>query len=135
MNKIVIIGNLTKDPEVRSTTSGISVCSFTVAVNKRRKQNQTEEPPPMFYRVTTWRQLAELCGKFLKKGSKVYVDGDLSVSTYQGNDGQNRFSLEVESQNIEFLSGMKEREAEPEQQKPQEQQFTQVQIPEDELPF
>jgi len=105
MNTICIIGNLTKDPELRSTQGGVSVCSFTVAVNRRKRGQNGEELPPMFYRVTTWRNLAEICGKFLKKGSKVYVDGDLGVNTYQGNDGQTRFSLDVDCQTIEFLSG------------------------------
>jgi len=139
MNRMCIIGNLTKDPELRVTQSGINVCSFTVAVNRRKKGQNNEELPPMFYRVTTWRQLAEICGKFLKKGSKVYADGDLSVSTYQGNDGQTRFSLEIDGQNIEFLSsnqGGQQSQPSPEPaQAPHQVGFTEVQMPEDELPF
>lgn len=144
MNRMCIIGNLTKDPELRTTTSGINVCSFNVAVNRRKKGQNGEELPPMFYRVTVWRQLAEICGKFLKKGSKVYVDGDLSVSTYQGNDGQTRFSLEIDGQNIEFLSsnqnGQQTQQSQPEPsptpaKPPHQVGFTEVQIPDDELPF
>ena len=142
MNKIIIIGNLTKDPELRSTQSGVSVCSFTVAVNRRKRGQNGEELPTMYYRVTAWRQLAENCEKYLKKGSKVYVDGDLSVNTYQGNDGQTRFSLEIDVKEIEFLSGgqsnqSSESEAVPERVSHVEHQvgFTEVQMADEELPF
>ena len=145
MNKMCIIGNLTKDPEVRSTQSGVSVCSFTVAVNRRKKGQNGEELPPMFYRATVWRTLAEICGKFLKKGSKVYVEGDLSVSTYQGNDGNTRFSLDIDVKDIEFLSSNQQSQNSTQEQsevqsKPPVQQnhqmgFTEVQMPDDELPF
>ena len=67
MNKLTIIGNLTRDPELRTTTTGLSVCTFTVAVNKRKSQD--EEPD--FFRVTAWRERGELCAKFLQKGKKV----------------------------------------------------------------
>ena len=102
MNKLTIIGNLTRDPEVRTTQSGVNVCSFTVAVNKRNKQNNAEEAD--FFRVTAWRQLADICGKFLQKGKKVCVIGAVSVSTYTGNDGNTRASLEVTADDVEFLS-------------------------------
>ena len=142
MNKICIIGNLTKDPELRSTQSGVSVCSFTVAVNRRKRGQGGEELPAMYYRVTTWRQLAENCEKYLHKGSKVYAEGDLSVNTYQGNDGQTRFSLEIDTKEIEFISGGNGNQTsvepevvpEPAQQKSHQVGFTEVQV-DDELPF
>ena len=144
MNRMSIIGNLTKDPELRVTQSGINVCSFTVAVNKRKKNQNGEEVPPMFYRVTVWRQLAEICGKYLQKGSKIYADGDLSVSQFQRNDGTTGFSLEIEGQNIEFLSGNRQdnQNRQPpevpqnqQSQVPHQMGFTEVQMSEDELPF
>ena len=98
MNRIELIGNLTKDPELRTTKDGLSVCTFRIAVNKKKKDDV------MYYRVTAWRQLAESCGKYLLKGCKVYVDGDLDIDEFVGNDGEKRFSLEVNAVNIEFLS-------------------------------
>lgn len=104
MNKLTIIGNLTRDPELRTVRDGISVCSFTVAVNRRnRSNNATNQPEADFFRVTVWRQLGELCAKYLSKGRKVCV-GSVSVSTYQGNDGMTRASLEVTADDVEFLS-------------------------------
>lgn len=102
MNKCIIIGNLTRDPETRVTQSGINVCSFTVAVNGRAKQG--EEQSSTFFRVTAWRQLADLCGKYLAKGRKVMVCGAVQVSTYQANDGTTRANLEITADEVEFLS-------------------------------
>ena len=101
MNRLVIIGNLTHDPELRSTTNGIPVCSFTVAVNRRAKKDQQETD---FFRVTAWRELGELCSKFLMKGRKVCVVGSVSVNAYQSRDGKPGASLEVAAQEVEFLS-------------------------------
>lgn len=100
MNKLTIIGNLTKDPALRTTPQGLSVCDFTVAVNRRGKgENEAD-----FFRVTVWRQLAEICAKYLAKGRKVCVVGAVSARTYQTNDGQTRVSMEVTADDVEFLS-------------------------------
>lgn len=105
MNKVFLIGNLTRDPELRTTPSGVSVCSFTIAVNRRRANNaEAGQPEADFFRVTAWRQLGEICAKYLAKGRKVSVVGSVSVSTYQGNDGQTRASLEVTADDVEFLT-------------------------------
>jgi len=102
MNKLTIIGNLTRDPELRTTTSGLNVCTFTVAVNKRKKEGQEQEAD--FFRVTAWRERGELCAKFLQKGKKVCVIGPVGVSTYEAQDGSTKASLEVTADEIEFLS-------------------------------
>ena len=106
MNKLFIVGNLTRDPELRTTSSGISVCSFTVAVNRRRSANSTagNQPEADFFRVSAWRQLGENCSKYLAKGRKVAVTGSVAVQTYQGNDGTTRASLEVTADDVECLS-------------------------------
>lgn len=105
MNKLFIVGNLTRDPELRTTSQGISVCSFTVAVNRRRSSNAAAgQPEADFFRVSAWRQLGEICQKYLAKGRKVSVVGSVSVQTYQGNDGTTRASLEVNADDVEFLS-------------------------------
>ena len=122
MNKLTIIGNLTRDPELRVTSQGISVCSFTVAVNRRNAKEG--QPEADFFRVTAWRQLGENCGKFLAKGRKVAVIGPVSVSTYQANDGSTRAQMEVTADDVEFLS-------------PKEQGYTRAELPEgvfDQLP-
>ena len=101
MNKLTIIGNLTRDPELRTTTSGVNVCSFTVAVNRRnRRDDQNGQPEADFFRVTAWRQLADICSKYLAKGRKVCVVGAVSVHTYTGNDGTTRASLEVTADDV-----------------------------------
>ena len=136
MNKLTIIGNLTRDPELRTTQSGISVCSFTVAVNRRKTQGQ--QPEADFFRVSAWRQLGENCGKWLVKGKKVCVVGPVSVSTFQGNDGNTRAQLEVTAEDVEFLSPAGQVEETP-QAAPAQQTasapagFTAVET--DELPF
>ena len=101
MNRITIIGNLVRDPELRTTQSGINVCTFTVAVNKRQKGDaQSAE----FFRVSAWRQLGDNCQKFLAKGRKVAVIGEVSVSTYTTQNGETKANLEVNATDVEFLS-------------------------------
>ena len=106
MNKLFIIGNLTRDPELRSTPNGIPVCSFTVAVNRRRSSSAEagSQPEADFFRVSAWRQLGENCARYLAKGRKVAVVGSVTVNTYQGQDGTTRASLEVNADDVEFLS-------------------------------
>ena len=102
MNKLTIIGNLTKDPELRTTQDGVSVCSFTVAVNRRNRREG--QPEADYFRVSAWRGLGENCGKYLAKGRKVCVVGPVSVRTYQASDGTTKASLEVTADDVEFLS-------------------------------
>ena len=103
MQKIFITGNLTNDPEMRSTPSGVTVCAFTVAVN-RRFANSDGDRITDFFRVNAWRQLGESCGKYLAKGRKVAVVGELQARTYQAKDGSTRMSLDVAADEVEFLS-------------------------------
>lgn len=113
MNKLTIIGNLVRDPELRSTRDGIQVCTFTVAVNRRKTGNGQQEAD--FFRVSAWRELGVNCSKWLIKGKKVAVVGPVSVSTYTGNDGKTYANMEVIAQDVEFLSpaGQVENTAEP----------------------
>ena len=113
MNRLTIIGNLTRDPEQRTTPSGSTVCSFTVAVNRRgRRDAQNNQPEADFFRVSAWNQLGENCARYLAKGRKVAVVGPVSVHTYQGQDGQTRASLEVMANDVEFLSSRNEADSE-----------------------
>ena len=144
MNKLTIIGNLTRDPELRTTTTGVNVCDFTVAVNRRQRRDaQTNQPEADFFRVSAWRERGELCAKYLAKGRKVCVIGPVSVRTFTGNDGQTRASLEVTAEEVEFLSSRNDAEAaggysapaasEAPAAEPQAASFTAVET--DELPF
>ena len=130
MNKIFIIGNLVRDPELRSTQAGVAVCTFTVAVNRRKAGAEAGQPEADFFRVTTWRQMAENCNRFLAKGRKVGVTGTLNLQSYVGNDGQQRFNMEVQADEVEFLSPKDAAE----QPKPPAEGFIQVDDDSD-LPF
>ena len=103
MNKITLIGNLTHDPEVRSTPSGVTICTFTIAVN-RRFANQSGEKQTDFFRINAWRQLGDTCARYLQKGRKVAVIGELQARTYEAKDGTTRMSLDVSADEVEFLT-------------------------------
>lgn len=107
MNKLTIIGNLTKDPEMRTTSTGVNACTFTVAVNRRKKPDGTQEAD--FFRVTAWRGLGDLCCQYLSKSSRVCVTGLVSVSPYLGKDGTPCASMEVMADEVEFLSSSNNR--------------------------
>ena len=99
MNKLTIIGNLTRDPETRVPQSGSPLCSFTAAVNRRGQDDKAD-----FFRVSAWNKTGETCQKYLAKGRKVAVTGPVSVSTYTGQDGKVYANLEVMAQDVEFLT-------------------------------
>ena len=103
MNRLVIIGNLTRDPETRTTQSGKAVCTFTIAVNRRGSQQEAD-----YFRVSAWNQLGESCQKYLAKGRNVAVVGSVSANAYTTQNGENRASLEVFAQDVEFLSSKNE---------------------------
>jgi len=102
MNKVYLIGNLTRDPEHRATTTGISVCTFSLAVN-RRFASQDGKKEADFVPIVTWRGLADTCIKYLRKGSQVAVSGSLQTRTYE-KDGVKRYMTEVVADEVEFLN-------------------------------
>ena len=103
MNKCFMTGNLTKDPEVRSTGSGVSVCTFRIAV-QRRFSGQDGQKVSDFFDVVAWRSLADICGKYLSKGSKVAVVGELQTRSYEAKDGSKRYVTEIVADEVEFLT-------------------------------
>ena len=103
MNKVILIGNLTKDPEITTTTSGISVTRFTLAV-QRKFRNEAGEYEADFINVVVWRELAELSHKYLSKGKKVAVVGRLQTRSYDATDGTKRYVTEVVADEVEFIS-------------------------------
>ena len=131
MNKCTIIGRLTRDPEVRTVKDGITVCTFTVAVNRRHGAQAGKEEAD-FFRVTAWRGLGELCGKFLMKGRQACVIGAVSVSAYSGKDGQIKANLELTADEVEFL-GSATAEAAPAEKRDAQTGF--VQVDDEKLPW
>lgn len=144
MNKIIIIGNLTADPETRTTQTGKTVVSFTVAVNRRGSQEGVD-----FFRISAWNQLGELCRVYLKKGRKVSVIGSIRAGAYTNSKNEAVGTLEVLADEVEFLSP-KETDAQENAYKAQERQAIQqepqqgsmvknnagfVQVNDEELPF
>lgn len=104
LNKALLIGNLTRDPELRYVPSGSAVASFTIAMNRVYKlQTGEKKEETSFVRVVVWGRLAEVCGEYLKKGSPVFVEGRLQSRSWDGPDGQKRSTLEVIATNIQFL--------------------------------
>lgn len=102
MNKITLIGNLVHDPEVSTTPNGISVCRFTLAVNRRFSKGEDRQTD--YFRVITWRGLADNCARYLSKGSKAAVVGEMQLNKYQTKDGETRYSADVAADEVEFLS-------------------------------
>ncbi len=105
LNKILIIGNLGSDPEMRYTPSGDPVTSFSVAVGRRYKRRDGQEVDETeWFRVSAWRRLAEITNQYLSKGSKVYVEGRFSSRTWTDQNGQTRVSNEINAFEIQFLT-------------------------------
>ena len=127
MNSLHIIGNLTADPELRTTSSGKDVCTFTVAVNRRQGEGAD------FFRVSAWNERAKVCKQYLSKGRKVSVVGPVSVHVYTKNNGEAAASMEVQANDIEFLSPKGEQQ--PVEQPKIDQQSGYQQVESDELPF
>jgi len=139
VNKIMLIGNLTRDPEMRSTNSGVPVCSFAIAVNRRFKNSEGQQETD-FFNVSAWRQLGELCGRYLQKGRKVCVVGSVQLRNYETQEGVKRTSVDVVADEVEFLNAPQQGGGEAPAHAPRaeappagESGFTQVD--DDELPF
>ncbi len=147
MNKVYLIGNLTRDPETRVTQSGATVCNFSIAVNRRFRNAQTGQQETDYFNVVAWRQLGELCSRYLAKGRKAAVVGSIQTRTYEAKDGGKRTAFDIVADEVEFLSAKGSAEQEGAQNAPPAHSpapsggetaaytsgFTQVE--DDELPF
>jgi single-strand DNA-binding protein len=107
INRVVLTGNLTRDPELRSTGSGMSVCSLRIASNTRRKDQSTGEwvDKPNYFDVTVWGAQGENCARFLSKGRPVAVDGRLEWREWQDQNGNNRQAVDIVADSVQFLGG------------------------------
>ena len=103
MNKVFLVGNLTRDHELATTNSGVSVCRFSIAV-QRRFSNAEGEREADFFNIITWRGQADICAKYLKKGSKCGIIGSLQNRSYEAQDGTKRYVTEITADEVEFLS-------------------------------
>lgn len=106
LNKVMIIGRLTRDPEVKSTPSGQTVANFSVATSMKWKdQSGADKEKTEFHNIVAWRKLAEIIGQYLKKGSQVYLEGRLETRNWDGDDGKKRYRTEIIADNMIMLGG------------------------------
>ncbi|MCM3141700.1 single-stranded DNA-binding protein [Brevibacillus sp. MER 51] len=104
MNKVILIGNLTKDPELRYTPNGVAVATFTVAVNRPRV-NQQGEKETDFINIVAWQKLADLCASYLRKGRQAAIEGRMQTRSYDNKEGKKVYVTEVVAENVQFLGG------------------------------
>lgn len=134
MNKVILIGNLTRDPELSETPNGVPVCRFSIAV-QREFANASGTRETDFFNITVWRGMAETCGKYLKKGNKAAVFGSIQNRSYEDKDGIKRNVTDIIANNVEFLtpkSAQGESEEEPEpvkKERPELQAIDDNQLP------
>ena len=111
MNHILLIGRLTKDPELKYTPAGVAIATFDLAVDRpKSKQGERETD---FIRIVTWNKLAENCANYLKKGRQAAVEGRLQIRNYTAKDGQKRYVTEVVANTVKFLGGNRDNQAQP----------------------
>lgn len=149
INRVVLVGRLTKDPELKYTQSGVAVCRFTLAVN-RTFSNQSGEREADFVNCVTWRKQAENTANFLRKGSLTGIEGRIQTSSFDGQDGKRVFMTEVVADSVQFLEPKSNRQEQPNnsyQAPPPSQQYSQQgrepyysqhapqEMPDDDLPF
>ena len=104
-NKIIIVGNLGRDPELRYTPQGTAVCNFSVATNEKKRDKAGDlQDMTTWFRVTLWNKQAENASKYLTKGSPIYVEGRLRIEEWTDRDGNNRYTLEVHATDMQFIS-------------------------------
>ena len=140
MNKVILIGNLTREPELTTTNGGVSVCRFSLAVT-RRFANADGEREADFLNIVVWRNQAENCAKFLKKGSKCAVVGRIQTSSYETQEGAKRYTTDIVADEVEFITtgarsgdGESMTPSEPKRE-PQKQTAELEEIEDDSLPF
>ncbi len=133
MNKIILIGRLTKDPELKTTNNGTNVCSFTIAVNRKFK-NASGNYDADFINCVAWKQSAEFVSKYFAKGRMIAVEGSLQTRSYKAQDGSNRSATEVMVESLDFC-GDKPTETKPEAKQEVKPNDGFVEVDDGELPF
>lgn len=114
LNKAILIGHLGRDPETRFTKNGNAVCHFSVATNyKYKDDNKTE-----WHNIVAWGKIAELCGEYLKKGSKIYIEGRIQTNEWEDKEGNKKQNKEIIAETIKFLDGVAKNESMPQNDQP-----------------
>ncbi len=104
VNKVILLGRLGQEPKVTHTPAGNTVCNFSVATSESYKDKQgAKQERTEWHRVVCWMKLADLCGEYLKKGSQIYVEGSLQTRSWEGKDGQKRYTTEINAKTVTFL--------------------------------
>lgn len=139
-NKITIVGYLGRDPEIRYTSDGTPVCSFSVATTERKKDKSGElQDITTWFRITAWRRLAEIANQYLSKGKQVYIEGKLSQSEYQDKDGNTRTTLEVNCSDLQFIGARGDEGMTPREEKSTARDSASPEMPshvsDDDIPF
>ena len=133
-NKIILVGRLTKQPELKYTQTGVAVCSFGLAVNRSYKDSNNNFPVD-FFNITTWRKLAEISSKFLKKGGLVLIEGEMQSRKYQTQNGEQKTAWDVQANTMKMLGSKKEGEGHQEERSPQGNNQLQQDINQDDIAF
>ena len=138
-NKIIIVGNLGRDPELRYTPQGTPVCNFTLATNERRKDRSGEtQDQTTWFRITLWGRQAETASQYLAKGRSVYIEGRLRVEEWNDRDGRQRYTLEVHATDMQFIGGRAEEHAQTpakDDEHPSREQSDASDITDEDIPF
>lgn len=135
MNKVYLIGNLTRDPELAETTSGIKVCRFAIAVNRTYAGSDGNRETD-FFNITVWRTQAENCGRYLKKGSKVAIVGSLQNRSYEDKDGIKRNVTDIVASEVEFLASRSSQDGASDDGSSQRRERPKLEpVADDDLPF
>ncbi|MBW1851658.1 MAG: single-stranded DNA-binding protein [Deltaproteobacteria bacterium] len=136
VNKVILVGNLGRDPEVRYTPSGVTVANFSIATSEEWKDKETGEKQERteWHRIVAWRRLGEICGEYLHKGSQIYIEGKLQTRAWEDRDGNKRYTTEIVAQSMQMLgpASKQGRAVSGDQGFPVEEPIT---VPEDEIPF
>lgn len=136
VNKVILVGRLGKDPEVKYTPNGAAVAKFTVATSREWKDRNTGEKQENteWHRIVAWERLGEICGEYLRKGSQVYIEGRLQTRSWEDQDGNKKWTTEVIAQTMQMLgSAARGGEAQSQAEKfPTEEP---INVPEDDIPF
>jgi single-strand DNA-binding protein len=139
INKVILIGNLGSDPEVRYTPSGVAVAQFNIATSEEWKDKDSGEKRERteWHRIVAWRRLGEICGEYLSKGQQVYVEGRIQTNTWEDKEGNKRYTTEIIANTVQFLGRRESSEsARPRSTSPADYQGMPAQGPaDDDIPF
>ena len=139
INKVILVGRLGRDPEIRYTPGGAAVANFTIATSEewRDKESGEKQERTEWHRIVAWRRLGEICGEYLKKGSQVYIEGRLQTRDWEDRDGVRRYTTEIIAQNMQMLdrAGSAGRDTRAESKEDGFPMEEPIAIPEDDIPF